>query len=438
MTMRKRTRGFTLIELMISLVMGLIVALAAVGLARAATSTFHEQARTSVTEMSVRTAAERLRADLMRVSYMGTGNIALDPAVAHVAGQDTPLGRARYLDLTSLRGIGIIVGTGSLDATSNGLKPDTLLVAGNVTTDDAYSGNLQAGGLCPNGQFITLDPAADAANYMLAGGAIPTAANLEAGARAAFLPSPAQAPAIMGLARVTDAMNCQHFAPVCAIDTAAGGSGPVVRVHLSGDGVVRPVLFTTDNLAGNCGASDGGPVTIAPVGRVRWQLRPSGGVLAADPNVEPAGLKFDLVRETLDWRGVTIPNTNPEIVAEYAVDMKFGLAVDMKFGQAIPSALEIYDIDSDPGGGGGNIDLTANPAGGVTPGQRGPQGIRSVRFRVAVRTGIPDRTENLPMASPYIARWCAATGPLTACKKWSRVRTIVSEVAMHNQAKMFY
>ena len=84
---KKRTRrGFTLSELMISLVMGLIVSLAAVGLARTATTTFYEQARSSTTEMSLRMASSRLRGDLSRASYMSTGNIVFDPKVARLAG----------------------------------------------------------------------------------------------------------------------------------------------------------------------------------------------------------------------------------------------------------------------------------------------------------------------------------------------------------------
>ena len=77
MLKRTQARGFTLVELMVSLVAGLIVTIAVVGLARAATTTFFEAARISTVEANVRTAAERLRQDLSRASYMSTGNIKL-------------------------------------------------------------------------------------------------------------------------------------------------------------------------------------------------------------------------------------------------------------------------------------------------------------------------------------------------------------------------
>ena len=57
MTRRARAgkQGFTLIELTVSLVAGLIVALGIVGLSREATHTFHEEMRSSAAEANLRT-----------------------------------------------------------------------------------------------------------------------------------------------------------------------------------------------------------------------------------------------------------------------------------------------------------------------------------------------------------------------------------------------
>ena len=92
--MMRRARaqeGFTLIELTVSLVAGLIVALGIVGLSRDATHTFHEEMRSSVAEANLRTAVDRLRADLSRAGYMSTGNVALDPMVARPPGTGNPI-----------------------------------------------------------------------------------------------------------------------------------------------------------------------------------------------------------------------------------------------------------------------------------------------------------------------------------------------------------
>jgi prepilin-type N-terminal cleavage/methylation domain-containing protein len=430
---RTKKRGFTLVELMVSLVMGLIVALAAVGLARTATTTFHEQARSSVTEMSVRAAAERLRLDLMRISYMSTGNIQLDPKVAHVQGADTPIGRARYDELKEMRGIRVLVANGASQAPAalNGLKPDAIRITGNLTTDDAYSGQIMTGGTCSNGQKVRLDPIADAAVYELAG-RMPTDKTLfEARAKAAFIPGN-----VWNLAQVIDAIGCTHYVPVCGVAAVASTGGNwALEVSLAGSGsVTQPVLYantaTGTNLAANCGSSEGGKVTIAPISQVRWALTPTVAGLQPDPLIEPAGLKYDLTRQQLDWKGD--PAGTPEVVSEYAIDLKFGITVDNPATPS-PNSLAIHDLDTDDGTG--PIDDITNKATTVA-GQAAPQRVRSVRFRVATRTSVADRELNLPMPTPYLARYCVGPGPLTTCKKWSRVRTIVSEVALHNQARM--
>jgi hypothetical protein len=78
---------------MIALLMGVMVALAAVALSRAATTTFYEQARISNVESNVRTASERFRNDLARVAYMSTSNIQLDSKVARIPGKTNPYTR---------------------------------------------------------------------------------------------------------------------------------------------------------------------------------------------------------------------------------------------------------------------------------------------------------------------------------------------------------
>src|SRR5580658_7590651 len=91
---RQRQAGFTMIELTVSLVAGLIVAMGIIGLSREATNTFNEEARTTAAEAGLRIAIERLRADVQRAGYMSTGNILVDPGVAHVPGSLPGAGNA--------------------------------------------------------------------------------------------------------------------------------------------------------------------------------------------------------------------------------------------------------------------------------------------------------------------------------------------------------
>jgi hypothetical protein len=247
--------------------------------------------------------------------------------------------------------------------------------------------------------------------------------------KAAFMP----ASPTSSIAQVTDALGCVHYAPICNVSVASN----IIYVDLDGDGH-RAVLYSNSEtnqyenppgLANNCGSSEGGKVTIAPVQVVRWELRPSPPALQADPAVEPVGNKFDLTRTYLDLSSA--PAGDPEVVAEYAVDLKFGITVYNT--TATPTPLVVFDMDTDLGGG--TIDTAM---------QNNPQHVRSVRFRFATRTSMADRQSDIVIGPgrspdvPYMSRYCLENNDLTSCKKFARVRTVVSEVALHNQARMFY
>lgn len=432
---RSRTRrGFTLIELMISLVMGLIVALAAVALAKTATTTFHEQARSSLTEMSVRSGAERLRQDISRVAFMSTPNIATDNTIAHVVGGPN----SRYTSFDALQGIRINVNgsapnmTGGLGLTArNLLSPDSIDITGNLTTDDIYHGTITSGGSC-QGQVVTLDPNSDAAVWSLIGPGAP-----DGGAFSAFQPVADS----NFIARVTDANGCNHFVPICGVAFTNTGGVTRAQISLKADGNSRGVLYAVNGTSTanysvdqSCGSSEGGDVAIAPVQHVRWALTPTPSGLDSDPTKN----KFDLTRQFIDAdNAVAGP---PEIIAEYAVDLKFGIVVrdPVLAGQGQPSET-VHDFDTDLGSG--EINKTMNYVGDAGA---GPQHVRSVRFRLVTRTSTPDREGDVQIGkprkedNPYLARYCMEDKALADCKSFARARTIVSEVALHNQARVFF
>src|SRR5262249_34888701 len=72
---RDESGGFTLVELTVALVAGLIVGMAVVGISKEVTNTFHEEQRTAAAEMQLRTAMDRIRADLQRAAYMTTPTV---------------------------------------------------------------------------------------------------------------------------------------------------------------------------------------------------------------------------------------------------------------------------------------------------------------------------------------------------------------------------
>ena len=448
---RKSARGFTLVELMVSLVAGLIVTIAVVGLARAATTTFFEAARISSVEASVRSAAERLRQDLSRASYMSTGNIKLacDQAggvpLAHRIGVPDPTtlsvnGGSRFSALNDLAGINIVVGGSGNAAASfpnagtagpnllsanNGLNPDAVILGGNYTTNDSYQGTFAStGGTCgANGQSVTLNAAADAAVRRLVLTADPLAST-----QAAFTPVPGKRFA----ARVVDAKGCQHFVTVCGVTATAAGA--VISIDPDSGG--KPgVMISGDPLnpnKTNCGAVNGEPVTINPVQRVRWFLGPNTDA-SLDPasGVEVPGNKFNLYRDLLDAEPTPTPRPETrQIVAEYAVDLKFGVAVANS-----TNALEVYDMEDTTG----NVAQYTQIPFGTAPGGKAPQRVRSVRFRLVTRAAVPDRnTQMLIGLGPYLTRYCVQNQTPANCKNFARARTVVSEVALMNQIGMTY
>lgn len=445
--MRKRirlARGFTLVELMVSLVAGLIIAMAAVGLAKTASTTFYEQARLMSVESTTRSAAERLRADLGRVSYMSTGNIRLarnDSAtvpfgqkISHSVGGST----SRYGAVTAnLSGIRIRSGASRTNAvistagaeganalsTNNGLKPDAIEITGNLTSDDSYQATwLGSGtdGAC-GGPHLTMKRDADAAVRRLLNASDPDKA-----VKAVFRPVAANA--VDYLARIVDMRGCQHYVPVCD----AGGDATSAFIDLRADATGAAILSTVQD-GSTCGGNIGEMFTVSPVHHVRWYIGPNTDArLATDTIVDATDNKFNLYREMLDANYAPLPNATPEIVAEYAIDLKFGIVVE---NPGPPVSLDVLDLDSD--NGGGNVDKWTGAASAATS---NPQRVRSVRFRIAVRAAVPDRTANLivPPGAPYLSRYCLENATPANCKKFARVRTLVSEVALTNQAGMKY
>ena len=423
-------RGFTLVELMVSLVAGLIVTIAVVGLARTATTTFYEQARLSTTEGSVRTAAERLRQDLSRASFMSTGNIKL----ATASNVSVPLGQkisttptattgSRDTTLNNLQGIRILV-NGSPFALSadNGLSPDALELTGNFTTDDAYRGKI-------DGNVVTLNAASDVAVARLIAGPDPDRA-----VRNAFQPGtvpPGAAPPFM--ARIVDPRGCLHFVLVSTVAGTATGATITLASPTSGG---SPVLTPAED-QGTCGANPQEEVTISPLQKVRWYLAQSSTTLAqTNTDIEAPTAKFDLYRELVDAAGNSIPSPGgAQVVAEYAIDLKFGISVDDPAIPA-PNNLRIFNMDKD----GVEIDKWNALASTTQPGLPGSQRIRSVRFRIATRAALDDRKQDMklvPTEPQYLSRYCTQP-PLGACVKWARVRTITSEVTLMNQLGMGY
>ncbi len=443
---RAQGAGFTLVELLVALVAGLIVSLAIVGISKEATSTFHEETRVAGAEMQLRTALDRLRADLQRASYMSTGNILADPSVARSPGAlgnaRTPTGMAglRRLAGIRLKNGGSAADTPLSSTTDNGLNPDAIELAGNFTSAEQLVVSGFGTSAC-GGQRLLLDVNSSPSMWRLLGmtEAGNAAGSYDQALQLAFQPITGLAggeggPPVNGqfIVRVADDTGHFQYLATCATTAAAswGNGAPYVDLDPSTPVATAAQLGTNGGVSG-IGA---GRLTVNPVQIVRWQI---GGAVV-NPTGDPS--KYDLTRQYVDVNGA--PVGPAELVAEYAVDLKFAFSVDSSTDPTGVGATQTVYAFDDATNATWAADVT-DPAG--KPQNPGPQRIRAVRVRLATRTSMPDRSQPLDAGPNYTFRYCVAAAPdggTATCTPgstgWARARTIVTEVALTNQARMFY
>jgi prepilin-type N-terminal cleavage/methylation domain-containing protein len=479
---RALSRGFTLVELLVSMVAGLIVAMSVVSLSAQATNTFHEESRIAGAEMQLRTAIDRLRADLQRAAFMSTGNIWIDPGIYNpnpgttigVSNTNVAYKNTTAMSLYSLAGIRLWSGgsvAGAPLSAINNLSPDVIDIGGNMTSAEilpiggSNSGHaaIEKTGCGGNGWRIFLNFNSSPALWRLVGMSASGSAHAYGVAlQQAFqpyVPTGAAASASSFIVRIVD--NTTHkaqFYATCATTSACPADGSVIGAacwNPNGDGTPDPYIdldatssFDPTTLSGGVNPSN---ATINPVSIVRWQIQAS---LINPPSGAPAG-KYDLTRWFLDAYGNTAGN--PEVIAEYAADLKFAFTIDdttdqtgdyllpPASGASEPQIVYSFEDSKNASIAEDAFSQAATPLSGAGP---QPQRIRSVRVRLATRAAIVDRDQPLPVApvssaeTDYLYRYCTQDNA-TACGTpgnpiFARTRTLISEVALPNQASMWY
>jgi len=445
---RRSARGFTLVELTVALLAGLIVAIGVIGLSREATRTFHEEMRSSAAEATLRTAVDRLRTDLQRAAFMSTGNLSGDPFIAKAPGQNNwdnlPNGMNGLRKLASIRlieGGSVVNGGLTLSGVQNpALAPDAIEIGGNMTSAEQFwVDHIVPGSSVCGGQRLVLTVTGAIYRLTSTGNTQP-AQELDA----IFQPAAGR----QFMVRVVDVTGRQQFVMTCAAQ-AAGFVGPSPYVDIDPS---TPVLTPQQTQTqGGLSALSGGFVN--PVQLVRWEIdsatiesqnlpqyataldNQSLAYGTVDPN------KYDLVRMYMDAADKPVWET-AEVVAEYAVDLDFAFSVDQ--GTSLQPKIVSFPFD-DANDALWAPDVSQQVAAPYVP---GPQRIREVRVRVATRTQLPDRTANVPVPlfggtpSQYLFRYCVDTNPSCTTNdgtpRWSRVHSVTAEVSLPNQARFFW
>lgn len=451
--------GFTLVELTVAMVAGLIVALGIVGLSREATRTFNESSRSSAAEAALRTAIDRLRADLARAAYMSTGDLLSDPMIAHspITNNWSNITNGKMTGLEGLSAIQLINGGSTTNniglsaQQSPALTPDAVVIGGNMTCAEQFDVQmiLPATGSC---QEILLSPVSPAI-YRIATAGIASATASQS-LDNVFAPVAGNGTTAQFMVRLLDDTGHSQYLATCPRSDVAGITSG--QPYLWIDSTDTKILAASDTQGvGGVAGFAAGKAWVNPVQRVRWEITSTAneatttqqftnglGSIGQAGQIDPN--KYDLVRSYVDVYGATIaPST--EVIAEYAVDLKFAFTVDQTLvGANAPSMVSFpFDDGNSPTWAPDVSKLSAPPAS--PPSNVGPQRIRSVRARLAVRTAMPDRTVNIGVPNQYgneayMYRYCinAPCATSDGTLRWARVRTVTTEVALPNNSGSFY
>jgi hypothetical protein len=422
---RRSSHGFTLVELMVAVTGGLFVAIAVFMLARDGSRFYQHESRVADATVAAMVGFGRLQADIGRAGFLSSPNLRRDPS--HCEREANPAGWAAGWPtvLANLASVRIASTTGLPQVLAdNQRSPDTIVVAASLSSADEFP---TAGFDLTGGQLgVVLQTKV---------GPLPRLGYLgitDSNARLAMLgrlfpPSRAL--------RIVDQSGMTHYGVIASVGFSNLGDP---RIQLQSP---PTPLFRTQNpyRCALTGVDTMGRVSVVNI--VRYELRhvdgttnPEFGPLFANTATTEMGAweqgRTELVREELradsDLPGEAIANTT-EIVAEYAVDLKFGLTAVTAVTGTEPTQLASYAE-----GDATNIkrfaaDLASTPTAT-------PELIRALRVRLSVRSAVPDRANGIVGGTGTPIPQGAFFRMNLGSNRFARVRTLQTDVALPNHA----
>ncbi len=392
---RRKGRGFTLVELLVSVSMSMGVALGVFALAGQGVRTFSSEARLGDAHVNAITGFERMRADIARAGFHVTPNILRDP---HVCGPTPETGLLKSLSAVHIN---------TSPEPVNGVSFHQLTLAGAYDWPEQfrvqeyeYVSGVHVFNLARQGaearlreQGVPLDQVFRAKQLLR----VVTPEGFE------------QYLTITGVEGSTDLSLNTRIAVKAIGDlyTAGGGDGNGgyqcgVRGHCT-DCVVNPVNVIRYEIE-SLGLSDDYEHMYAPE---------QSGQFYDDVNN-----RGELVRVELEANGDVAPGSQ-ELVAEYVVGLDFSIQV-VNLNGATPQ-LEFYKADRPE-----YEDYAGPPqANNIV----GPQLLRGLRTRLSVRSRQADRraTTAVPEGTAPYAFQLSADPPAFA-----RVRNLQADIALNN------
>lgn len=408
---RKRSPGFTLVELLVALSAGAAVAAAAIMLAKNGVKLLQEESRISYAELSAQAGIDALCADLALAGRKSPSNARIAPRLCAPAGLlGFPEGIRNLAPVLIEPAAAILE-----DAALNGMTPERITIAGDLDSGERF--DLRAVVPGATGATLYLQPKSGAIRRI-------EAQNAQSDPKERL----SEIFRAGRLLRI-DGGNHEYYGVIKALSIIGK---PIETIAISLAETPELPLFPASPL--RCAARgflSGKSVNV--ISRVRYELRhfEPGSPYATwiEPPNTVAGdeRRTELVRVELDANDQEMEQTL-RIVAEHAVDLRFGItALDPQSQSPQLLRLPISDMQEAKAA----IYSLVGPSSFVSG---DPSIVRAVSVRLSVRSRAPDRKAP-PLALPKgdgEQPYRFEVGKAMGNSRFARLRTLEREVVLKN------
>jgi prepilin-type N-terminal cleavage/methylation domain-containing protein len=400
-------RGFTLVELMVAIAAGSLVATAAVLLSKNAVRLFQEESRISYAQVAVANGLSRIGADLEHAGRNSTKNPRTDSRVCSTGLATWPVGMQR------LQPVHIELLADLPENTGNALRNERITIAGDIDSGDNWVMNSTLPGA--TGTTIILQPQSRSVRRLSAlmqnGNITPRLQEIFKVGRILHIEGP----------------TADYYGRIKGFVATGGAIIDSISVTLE----TTPTVPMQPQSLLPCaikGFGSGFPVHV--ISRVRYEVQSVVNDPAFADYIQPINpvtgdnIRTELIRSELLPDDSVMAGTR-ELVTEYAVGMRFGLTALTITSQPDAPVLERFPItDPTPNT---SVFTVAGPADVV--GNR-PEAVRAVQVRLSVRSRAPDRPSTLPQQAGKPYRFFISTA--RGAEKFARVRNLEREFSLVN------